>query len=59
MSRMEEYLYSLSTPITNQLFQQGLLPNQGLGKENKGRIDPIILMVDILGQDWGIFRRDH
>ena len=24
------------------MFQQRLLPNQGLGKENKGRINPII-----------------
>lgn len=31
-----------NTTVTNQMFQQELLPNQVLGKENKGRIDPII-----------------
>ena len=41
MSRMEEY--SPNTVVTNQMFQQRLLPNQILGKENKGRINLIIL----------------
>ena len=42
MSRMGVYLYSPSTAVTNQMFQQGLLPNHGLGKDNKGKIDPVI-----------------
>lgn len=33
MSRMGVYLYSLSTAVSNQMFQQGLLPNQGLEQE--------------------------
>ena len=43
MIRMGVFLYYPSTAVTNQMFQQGLLPNQGLGKEDKGRIGPIIL----------------
>ena len=42
MSRMGVHLYSPSMAVTNQMFQQGLLPNQGLGKNNKGKIDPIV-----------------
>ena len=42
MTRMKVYLYSPSTAVTNQMFQQGLLPNQGLGKDNKGKVDPVV-----------------
>lgn len=42
MSKMGLYLYSLSIADTNQMFQQGLLPNQGLGKENKKKINLIV-----------------
>ena len=45
------YLYFPNTVIANQVFQQGLLPNQGLGKESKGRIDPIIPADVLPGQD--------
>ena len=47
---MKVYLYSPSTAVTNQMFQQGLLPNQGLDKNNKKKIDPIVQTVDLLGQ---------
>ena len=39
---MGVYLYSPSTTVTSQMFQQGLLPNQGLGKDNKGKVDPFV-----------------
>lgn len=39
MTRIGVCLFSPNTVIANQIFQQGLLPNQGLGKENEGRID--------------------
>ena len=42
MSRMGVYLYSPSMVVTNQMCQQGLLPNQGLGKDNKGKVDPVV-----------------
>ena len=42
MSSTGIYLYSPSTAVTNQMFQQGLLPNQGLGKDNKGKVNPVI-----------------
>lgn len=42
MTQMGVYLYSHNTVIANQMFQQGLLSIQGLGNENKGRINPII-----------------
>ena len=41
MSRMGVYLYSSSMAVTNQMFQQGLLPNQGLCKDNKGKVNPV------------------
>ena len=42
MSRMGVYLYSPSTAVTNQMFQQVLVPNQDLGKNNEEKIDSII-----------------
>ena len=36
------YLYSPNTVFADQMFQQGLLPNQGVGKGNEGSTDPII-----------------
>lgn len=39
---MGVYLYNPNAVIANQTFQQGLLPNHGLGKENDGRNDPIM-----------------
>ena len=35
-------IFIFSQAVTNQMFQQGLLPNQGLGKDNKGKIDPVV-----------------
>lgn len=41
MSKMGVYLYSPSTQVSQQMFDQGLLPDQGLGKTNEGRVLPI------------------
>lgn len=41
MSKMGVFLYSPSTAISSQMFDQGLLPHQGLGKHGQGRIAPI------------------
>lgn len=42
MQEMGVYIYSPSAPVTKQMFNQGLLPGQGLGKEGQGRIEPIM-----------------
>lgn len=41
MSHMGVYLYSPSTQVTQQMFDQGLLPGQGLGIEGQGRQKPV------------------
>lgn len=41
MSNMGVYLYSPSTQVTQQMFDQGLLPGQGLGTKGQGRQEPI------------------
>ena len=59
MSKMGAYLYSPSTAVTNQMFQQGLLPNQSLGKNNKGKIDPIVPDGRPPRAGLGYFQRGH
>lgn len=41
MSNMGVYLFSPSTQVTQQMFDQGLLPGQGLGTEGQGREEPV------------------
>lgn len=59
MSRMGVYLYSRSTAVTNRMFQEGFLHNQGLVKDNKGKINPILPEDRPSRAELGIFRRDH
>lgn len=42
LSQIGMYLYRPKAVVTNQVFQQGLLTNQGLLKENEGRIDTLM-----------------
>ena len=56
MSRMGVYLYSPSMTVTNQMFQKGLLSNQGLGKNNKGKVDPVIPDSRPPGAELGTFK---
>lgn len=41
MSNMGVYLYSPSVQVTQQMFDQGLLPRKGLGSAGQGRQEPI------------------
>lgn len=41
MSNMGVYLFSPSPQVTQQMFDQGLLPGQGLGAEGQGRQEPV------------------
>lgn len=41
MSKMGVYIYSPSPQVTQQMFDQGMLPEQGLGASGQGRIEPI------------------
>lgn len=41
MSKMGVYLYSPSPQVAQQMFDQGLLPGQGLGIEGQGRQEPV------------------
>lgn len=41
MSKMGVYIYSPSPQVTQQMFDQGMLPKQGLGLSGQGRIKPI------------------
>lgn len=43
MQEMGVYLYSPSATVTQQMLDQGLLPAQGLGKQNQGITRPLIL----------------
>lgn len=42
MKQMGAFLYSPSEIVTQQMFDQGMLPNQGLGPKGQGRQDPIM-----------------
>lgn len=42
MEKMGVYLWSPNATVTNQLMNQGLLPDQGLGKEGQGITQPIL-----------------
>ena len=41
MANTGVYLYSPNSTVTNQLLSQGLLPNQGLGIQNQGSLQPL------------------
>lgn len=41
MNNMGVYLFSPSTQVTQQMFDQGLLPGQGLGTEGQGCQEPV------------------
>lgn len=41
MSKMGVYLYSPSSQVTQQMFNQGFLPSQGLGSGGQGRREPV------------------
>lgn len=41
MSQMGIYLFSPSEQVSQQMFDQGLLPLSGLGKRGQGRVEPI------------------
>lgn len=41
MNNMGVYLFSPSSQVTSQMFDQGLLPSQGLGISGQGRVNPI------------------
>lgn len=55
MSEMGVYLYSPSSHITQQLFDQGLLPSQGLGNNNQGTVEPILLTPKLDKRGLGYF----
>lgn len=42
MSKMGVYLYSPNQQVTNIMFDQGFLPENGLGTNNQGRRSPIV-----------------
>lgn len=41
LQQMGVYLFSPNPIVSQQLLQQGLLPNQGLGKHNTGILAPV------------------
>jgi hypothetical protein len=43
MKDMGVLLYSTNSKVTQQMFDCGYLPNQGLGKQNKGELELIII----------------
>lgn len=45
MSEMGVYLYSPSAQVSQQMFNQGLLPQQGLGSNNQGIVEPLPLAL--------------
>ena len=51
MPRMGIYLYSPSMAVTNQMVQEELLPKQGLGNNNKEKLNPVVPDIDLLEQD--------
>lgn len=55
MSHMGVYLYSPSTQVTQQMFDQGLLPGQGLGTEGQGRQEPISPISNLQRAGLGYF----
>lgn len=42
MSKMGVYLYGPNQQVTNMMFGQGFLPENGLGTNNQGRRSPIV-----------------
>lgn len=43
MKDMGVLLYSPNSKVTQQMFDCGYLPNQGLGKQNQGELEPIVI----------------
>lgn len=57
MSNMGVYLYSPSIQVTQQMFDQGLLPGRGLGIEGQGHQEPISPNPNLQKAGLGYFRQ--
>lgn len=55
MLDMGVYIYSPSAAVSQQMFDQGLLPTQGLGRQNQGGVEPIIPQVRPIKAGLGYF----
>ncbi|XP_012923599.1 endogenous retrovirus group K member 7 Pro protein-like [Heterocephalus glaber] len=55
MKDMGVYLYSPNTQVTHQMFNQGFLPNQGLGRHGQGRCEPLQYIDNQGNRGFGYF----